>query len=179
MSREDWRGALIAEFAEPEALVGALRRAKEAGYSRIDAFTPFPVMGMAEALELREGWLAWVAAGGFVVGGAAGFLLQWYLSAVSYPINVGGRPLAAWPAFALPAFEVAVLVATLASLLAMLIKDRLPRLHYPLFDLERFGLVSLDRFFLAISCDDPRFEPDATRHFLTELGADRIDEVPR
>jgi hypothetical protein len=175
---DDWRGAMIAEFRDAEKIVEALRRTKDAGYSQIDAFAPFPVKGMTEALELREDWLAWVATAGFVFGAAAGYLMQWYLNAVNYPINVGGRPLAAWPAFALPAFELGVLSAVLAALLAMLIKDRLPRLHHPLFDLDRFALVSRDRFFLAVSRGDPRFRSDVTRQFLASLGPERIDEVP-
>jgi hypothetical protein len=179
MSREDWRGALVAEFAGADALVAALERAKEAGYSRIDAFTPFPVKGMAEALGLREGWLAWVATGGFLFGGAFGYLLLWYLNGINYPINVGGRPLAAWPAFTLPAFELAVLFAVLASILAMLLADRLPRLSHPLFDLDRFGLASRDRYFLAIARSDPRFSAERTRAFLASLGPQRVDEVPQ
>lgn len=176
---EDWRGALISEFTEPDALIAALRRAREVGYRRIDAFTPFPIKGVAEALGSREGWLAWIATGGFIVGGALGYLLQWYLNAVNYPLNVGGRPLAAWPAFTLPAFEVAVLFATLAAVLAMLIRNRLPRLHHPLFDIDRFGLVSKDRFFLAIAQADPLFHPEKTREFLASLGPRWIGQVPR
>ncbi|MBK8210094.1 MAG: DUF3341 domain-containing protein [Rhodospirillales bacterium] len=179
MKAEEWQGALVAEFAEPDALVTALRRAREAGYSRIDAFTPFPVEGAAEALDLREGWLVWVATGGFLAGGALGYLMQWYLNGVNYPINVGGRPLAAWPAFTLPAFEIAVLFAVFAAIAAMLYVDRLPRLNHPLFELERFGLVSRDRFFLAIAPTDPRFEAEGTRAFLAGLGPARIDQVPR
>lgn len=155
-----------------------MRRARDAGYRRIDAFSPFPVKGVADALGRTEGWLAWVGTGGFIVGGVAGYLLQWYLNAVDYPIDVGGRPLAAWPAFTLPAFEIAVLFAAFAAALAMLIANRLPRLHHPLFDVNRFGLTSRDRFFLAIAGSDPFFEADETRRFLTGLGARLIDRVP-
>lgn len=178
MSREEWRGALLAEFAEPEALLAAVRAAREAGYRRIDAFTPFPVAGLTEAMGLPEGWLAWVGSTAFLVGGALGYLLQWYLNAADYPLNVGGRPLAAWPAFTLPAFEIAVLFAAFASALAMLIKNRLPRLHHPLFDVPRFGLASRDRFFLAIDRADPLFEAKATHRFLQGLRPRHIDRVP-
>lgn len=179
MSGEDhWRGAMLAEFSEPGLLVEAVRRARDAGYRQIDAFTPFPVKGVPEALGLREGWLAWVAMIGFIVGGGLGYLLQWYLNSVDYPLDVGGRPLAAWPAFTLPAFEIAVLFATVAALLAMLIKDRLPRLHHPLFDVDRFGLVSRDRFFIAIARTDPLFEPEGTRQFLASLRPRFIAQVP-
>jgi hypothetical protein len=175
---DDWRGALLAEFTEPGALLEALRRARAAGYRRVDAFMPFPVKGVPEALGLREGWLAWVATISFLVGCALGYLLQLYLNSVNYPLDVGGRPLAAWPAFTLPAFEIAVLFATLAALLAMLVADRLPRLHHPLFDIDRFGLVSRDRFFVAIARTDPLFEPEKTRRFLAGLGPRSIDQVP-
>ena len=178
MSADDWRGALLAEFAEPDELVRAVRQARQAGYRRIDAFTPFPVKELVDSMELREGWLTWIGTGGFIIGGAVGYLLQWYLNAFDYPLNVGGRPLAAWPAFTLPAFEIAVLLAVVASLLAMLIKDRLPRLHHPLFDGERFDLASKDRFFLAIARTDPLFEADKSRRFLAGLGPQRISEVP-
>lgn len=175
--RDDWRGALLAEFADPEALA-AVREARQAGYRRIDAFTPFPVAGLAEAMDLREGWLAWVGSGAFVAGGALGYLLQWYLNAVDYPLDVGGRPLAAWPAFTLPAFEIAVLFAAVVSALAMLVRDRLPRLHHPLFDVARFGLASGDRFFLAIARADPLFEAEATLRFLRGLRPQHIERVP-
>lgn len=175
---DDWRGALVAEFAEPEALVEAVSRVRRSGFRQFDAFTPFPLKGLAEAMQLQAGWLAWIGAAGFLFGGTFGYLLQWYLNAVDYPLNVGGRPLAAWPAFTLPAFEIAVLFATLASFLAMLVKNRLPRLHHPLFDVERFGLASKNRFFLVISRSDPLFDADRSRRFLTGLGAQRISEVP-
>jgi hypothetical protein len=179
MSRdEDWRGALLAEFTEPGSLVDALRRTRDAGYRHVEAFSPFPVKGVAEVLGLDEGWLAWVAATAFIVGGALGYLLQWYLNSVNYPLDVGGRPLAAWPAFTLPAFEIAVLFATVAAVLAMLIKDRLPRLHHPLFDVDRFGLVSRDRFFIAVARTDPLFEPEGTRQFLASLQPRSIVQVP-
>lgn len=178
MSADEWRGALLAEFAEPDALVRAVREVRARGYRKIDAFTPFPVKGLADAMDLREGWLIWVGTAGFLLGAAAGYLLQWYLNAVDYPLNVGGRPLAAWPAFTLPAFEIAVLGAVVAALLAMLIKDRLPRLHHPLFGAERFDLASKDRFFLAIARNDPLFDADASGRFLADLGPLRLSVVP-
>lgn len=169
---------LLAEFRRPDDLLKAAKRARAAGYKRLDAFSPFPVKGLAEALGFRDPLLPWLVAVGAFVGGGGGLLLEWYGNAVDYPLNVGGRPLAAWPAFQLPAFELAVLIATFAVVLGMLARNRLPRLHHPLFEVERFHLASADRFFLCILAADPRFDRRDTRDFLEELAPVSVAEVP-
>jgi hypothetical protein len=169
---------LIAVFERPDALVEAARRTREAGYRAFDAHTPFPVEGLAEAIGFEERRLSWAAFAGGVIGAAFGLLLQWWVNVVAYPLNIGGRPLASWPAFVLPAFEMAVLFAVLFAVGGMLLMNRLPRLNYPLFELEDFSFASMNRFFLVIESRDPHFELRYTRRFLEELGPRAVLEVP-
>ena len=171
--------ALLAEFDDADALVAAASAARRAGYTRLDAYSPFPVEGLAGALGFRERRLPWIALAGGLVGGIGGYLLQWSLNAVDYPINVGGRPLDAWPAFAVISFYLLSLGTILATLGGMLALNRLPRLHHPIFDAPRFERVTVDRFFLAIERRDPRFDAERTAALLERLGALSIAEVPR
>ncbi len=170
---------LLAEFEAPEALVEAARKIRAEGYVRIEAYSPFPVEGLAAALGFRERALPLIALAGGIVGGGGGYLLQWYLAAVNYPINIGGRPLNAWPAFAVPAYELAILGAFLAAFFGLLVLNRLPRLHHPIFNAERFRRVTVDRFFLAMPSEEARFDLEATRALLERLGALAVEEVPR
>lgn len=170
---------LLAEFETPEALVEAARRARAEGYARVEAFSPFPVEGLAAAIGFRERALPWIALAGGIAGGGGGYLLEWWMNAVDYPINVGGRPLDAWPAFAVPAFELAILGAFLAAFFGLLILSRLPRLHHPIFNAARFRRVTVDRFFLAVPGEEPGFDLEATRSLLERLGALAVEEVPR
>jgi hypothetical protein len=171
--------ALLAEFETPEELLEAVRRARAAGYARLEAYSPFPVEGLAEALGRRERALPFIALAGGVVGGIGTYALQWYLNAVNFPINIGGRPLNAWPAFAVPAYEVAILGIILAVFFGLLVLNRLPRLHHPIFNAARFGRVTVDRFFLAVRSEERGFDPEATRALLERLGARAVEEVPR
>jgi hypothetical protein len=169
---------LIAGFASVDDLLAAVAAVREAGYSRLDAFTPFPVEGLAAALGFEERRLPWIALGGGLAGGLGGFLLTYGLNAWDYPINVGGRPLNAWPAIAVPAFEMTVLFASLAVILGLLVLNRLPRLNHPVFDVAGFERVSVDRFFLLIRGDDPRFETGRTRDVLERAGALSVGALP-
>lgn len=168
---------LMAEFEDVDALMAAAHEAREAGYTRLDAFTPFPVEGMADALGLRERRLPMIALIGGVIGAVGGYFLQYGLNAIDYPINVGGRPLNAWPAFTVPAFEMAVLGACLALLLGMLILNRLPRLNHPVFNAPSFGRATVDRFFLLIETSDPRFDEAAVRALFERARAAQIEPV--
>jgi hypothetical protein len=170
---------LLAEFETPEALLEAARRARAEGYARLEAFSPFPVEGLAAAIGFRERALPLMALAGGILGGGGGYLLQWSTNAIDYPLNVGGRPLDAWPAFAVPAFELAILGAFLAAFFGLLALNRLPRLHHPIFNAARFRRVTVDRFFLAVRSDDEHFELAATRALLERLGALAVEEVPR
>jgi Alternative complex III, ActD subunit len=170
--------ATIAEFDDAAALVAAASEVRRAGYTRLDAYSPFPVEGLAGALGFREPLLPWIALAGGLAGGIGGYLMQWTTNGLDYPINVGGRPLDAWPAFAVISFYLMSLGTILATIGGMLALNRLPRLHHPIFDVPHFEQVTVDRFFLAIERDDPRFDEERTPALLERLGARSIAEVP-
>lgn len=170
---------LLAEFERPSDLVAATARAREAGYRRIEAYSPYPVEGLAEALEFRRTRMPLVMLVGGFVGALTAFGLQYFDSVISYPINVGGRPLNSWPSFIPITFELTVLFSALAGVLGLLGLCGLPQPYHPLFHSARFGRVTQDRFFLAVEATDARFEVNETRRFLEELGAAHVEEVPR
>ena len=167
---------LLAEFPDEDSLLEAARKARKQGYRCMDAFTPFPVEGMAEILRFDDRRIGWLS----VIGGFAGFfgmlLVQLYVNA-DFPIDVGGRPILAWPAFFVVDFEIMVLGAVLVPVIAMFYLNGLPRLHHPLFATPRFGLASDDRFFLYLEARDRKFEAKATRRFLRGLKPASIEEV--
>lgn len=170
---------LMAEFDDADRLLAAVRQVREAGYARFDACSPFPIEGLPAALGADEPTTVRVAIAGGVLGALGCLALQWWINVVDYPLNIGGRPLADWPSFALPAFEVAVLFAVAGAVLAMLVRCRLPRLSHPLFEVERFRLVSANRFFLVIEAEDPRFDSEETAGLLRGLDPLAVHEVPR
>jgi len=169
---------LLAEFATPEELLEAARRTRAQGYKRIDAFSPFPIEGLAEALGARRTWIAQIVLLGGILGGSAGFLMQYYLSAVDYPLNIGGRPLNSWPAFIPVTFELTILGAALFAVFGMLALNGLPMPYHPLFNVPSFATVTENGFFLLIEARDARFDQDRTRRFLAEIGANMVSEVP-
>jgi hypothetical protein len=157
---------------------GAAREARAAGFERLEGFSPFPVEGLAAALGFRERAIAPAFLIGAIAGGATGFGLQ-VATNLDFPLNVGGRPLVAWPAFMLITFELTVLGAVVAGILAMLLANRLPRLHHPLFEIPEFHFATADKFFLAILADgDPRFDARAARRFLKGLKPLRVADAP-
>lgn len=161
---------LMAEFETPGALLEAARRTHEAGYRHIDAYSPFPVEGLAEAIGFHTRLPLIVLIGG-ILGCLGGFFLQYWVSVIDYPLNIGGRPLNSWPSFIPVTFETTVLVAGLTAAIAMLALNRLPEPYHPVFNVERFQTASSDRFFLAIEAKDPQFRADETRRFLEGLDA--------
>jgi len=167
---------LIAEFSSPAALLAAARSAHGAGYRRIEAYSPMPVEGLAEALEFDDHRISLLALVGGIVGGIGTFALQWFSVAVDYPLNVGGRT-PAWPGLVPSTFEMTVLGAALAAFLGTLLRSGLPRLYHPVFNEPGFAAASSDRFFLCIEAADARFDGQQTRAFLEQLHPTMVSEV--
>jgi hypothetical protein len=170
---------LVAEFESAASLVQAAARARDAGYKRMDAYSPFPIEDLTDALGQRPTVLPFVVLLGGLLGGVGGYLLQYVTAVHSYPLNIGGRPLHSWPMFLPVTFECTVLGASLAAVFGMLTMNGLPMPYHPLFNLERFALASRDRFFLCIRRVDPKFDLSQTRQFLESLGAREVTEVPQ
>jgi hypothetical protein len=171
------RYGLLAEFETPEALVAAARRATQEGYRRMEAYSPFPVEGLADALGFYKTRMPLVVLVGGIVGCIAGYSLSYYCAAIAYPLNIGGRPLNSWPAFVPVVFETTILFAALAAVLGMLALNGLPRPHHPLFAVPRFEHATRDAFFLSIQAVDPKFDASATRQFLESLSPREVTDV--
>src|SRR5262252_6097744 len=168
---------LMAEFAEPEALLEAARRSFAEGYRRMDAYSPFPIDGLAEAIGFRKTRLPLLVLIGGIIGCIGGFYLQYWVAVIDYPLNIGGRPLNSWPMFIPVTFELTVLVAGLTAVLGMLALNGLPMPYHPVFHVERFTGATRDRFFLCIEAADPKFDCERTRDFLQSLQPREVTEV--
>jgi hypothetical protein len=170
---------LMAEFLTAEEVLGATRRARQAGYRAMDAYTPYPVDGLATELGMRRTNIPFVVLVGGLVGASVGFFMQYYSMAVDYKFNAGGRPYDSWPVFVPIAFEVLILVAAFAAFLGMMFLNGLPRPHHPVFNVPQFARSSQDRFFLCIEAADPQFDREATAAFLSTLNPHgAVVEVP-
>lgn len=168
---------VMAEFEQAEELVAAARRARAAGFTRLDAYTPFPIHDLPAAVGFERTWLPWLVFFGGLAGGLTGYFMQYYASAVAYPLNVGGRPPHSWPAFIPVTFEMTVLFAALTAVLGMLALNGLPQPHHPVFNVPRFALASRDRFFLVIQARDPKFEHGQVRAFLESLRPHEVFDI--
>ena len=168
---------LMAEFADPNELVIAAREAYAAGYRQMDAYSPFPIEELSEAIGFTHSKLPMIVLMGGIAGCIGGFLLQYYISVIDYPINVGGRPYFSWPAFIPPTFETTVLVAALSAVLGMLALNGLPEPYHPVFNVRRFALATRNRFFLCIESRDPKFDRTVTKQFLEGLHPREVSEV--
>lgn len=168
---------IVAEFHEPEELMAAAHAATRAGYRRTEAYSPYPMEGLAEALEFRRTRLPVIVLCGGVLGGVLGYALQYWVSVIQYPLNIGGRPPHSWPLFLPVTFECIVLLAALSCVLGMLALNGLPRPYHPLFDVAGFERASSDRFFLLVLAVDPQFDPVATREFLEGLQSAKVSNV--
>lgn len=169
---------LLAEYTTAEAIVDAATRAYEAGYRRMDAYSPLPVDGLAEAIGFRSNRMPLIVLIGGLTGGILAYSMMWFSAVIHYPLNVGGRPLHSWPAFIPITFELTVLGAAFAAVLGMLGLNGLPKPHHPLFNVPSFALASRNRFFLCIEATDPKFDRAGTRTFLESLGPKEVTEVP-
>lgn len=169
---------MIAEFDDPEAMVAALRAARQAGWTRLDAFAPYPVPEAAELLGARGAPIGWIALASGLVGAILAYATQWWLSVHDYPINVGGRPLHALPAFLPATTVVAILWAAVATLVGMLVMNRLPRLHHPVFAAAGFERASQDRFFVGLFAGDPGFDAAEAARFLRRQKPLSVSELP-
>jgi hypothetical protein len=157
---------LMAEFASADELLAAAEAARETGYTRIEAYAPFHVEGLAEAVGFKRNRVALVTFVGALLGGLAGYFMQWYSAVIDYPINVGGRPLHSWPMFVPVTFELTVLGGALAAFAAVIVGNRLPDLANPVFEAPDFDLAMRNRFFLCLRADDPRFDAQQSAAWL-------------
>jgi hypothetical protein len=168
---------LMAEFENPNDLVDATRRAREAGFTKFDAYTPYPIEALVEALDVHDRRLPAIVLGGWILGGICGYALCYWTSVIAYPLNIGGKPFHSAPAFIVPTFEMTILFAALSAVLGMLALNGLPMPHHPVFNAPRFALASRDRFFLCIESRDPKFDHDETWAFLTKLSPRVVMDV--
>jgi hypothetical protein len=168
---------LIAEFEDPNSLIAATQRAHHAGYRRMDAYSPYPIEELHEALGARHTRLPLIVLIGGICGCLGGYSMQYWVATMAYPLNVGGRPFHSWAAFIPITFECTILVAALSAVLGMLALNGLPMPYHPVFNVGRFALASRNRFFLCIQARDPQFDLEETRKFLETLEPREVTAV--
>jgi hypothetical protein len=169
---------VMAEFEDPTALVNAARRTYDEGYRRFDAYSPFPIHETFDAMHLEDRRVPLLVLGGGIAGLLTGLGLQAWVSAVAYPLNIGGRPYLSWPMFIPVTFELTILFAAFAAVFGMFALNGFPMPYHPVFNVARFAAhASQDRFFLAIEAIDPKFDRVRTRAFLQALGATEVNDV--
>lgn len=168
---------LMAEFETPTDVVEAARATYDAGYRRINAYSPYPIEELAEAIGFHSTRLPLIVLIGGIIGGLVGYGLQYYVAVIDYPLNVGGRPFHSWPSFIPITFEMTILFAALSAVFGMLALNKLPQPYHPVFNAERFALASRDRFFLVIEANDPKFDADKDRDFLKTLNPKEVVDV--
>ena len=167
----------MAEFENPTDLVAAARKVYSLGYRRINGYSPYPIEELSEAIGFTKTSLPLIVFIGGLVGGIGGFMMQYYIEVVDYPINVGGKPYNSWPAFIPITFEMTVLFAAFAAVLGMLALNKLPQPYHPVFNVPSFALATRDRFFLAVEANDPKFDHSTVTDLLKSLGAIEVSDV--
>ena len=168
---------IMAEFDSASDLVAAARKTHESGYQKIDAYSPFPVEELSEAIGFHTNRVALVTLIGAITGGISGYLMQYWMNAVNYPVIVGGKPPHSWPAFIPITFEMTILFGGISAVLGMLALNGLPMPYHPVFNVPRFAMATKDRFFLIVFSTDLKYSPAGTRQFLESLGPRSISEV--
>jgi Alternative complex III, ActD subunit len=168
---------LMAEFEDANSLVEAARKAYEEGYRKMDAYSPFPIEALSEAIGFHKNRLPLLVLLGGILGCIGGYALCYWVSVIEYPINVGGKPFHSWPSFIPVTFETTILIAALTAVLGMLALNGLPEPYHPVFNVSRFALASRDRFFLCIESTDPKFDRESTWRFLDKQQPRFVSEV--
>ncbi len=169
---------LLAEFDSGDELREAAWDLNLAGYTSMEAYSPFDVEGVAEAVGKSRTWLPLFVLGGGITGGALGFFMQYYANVIDYPHNIGGRPFNSWPSFIPVTFELTILLAALSAFLMFFVLNRLPRLNHPVFNIDEFERATDDRFFLCVESADPKFDSKETRKRLERCSSHPVREVP-
>ena len=168
---------VMAEFDTPGALVSATKAAVAKGYKKLDAYSPFPIEELSDALHLHKNLLPLIVLGGGLLGGTVGYLLQYFITVIYYPINIAGRPLHSWPSYIIITFELTILLASISAVFGLFALCGLPMPYHPVFNAPRFALASNDRFFLCIESTDPLFDRAKTSEFLETLEPKEVSEV--
>ena len=168
---------LLAEFDNPTDLVAAAQRVHDYGYKKMDAYSPYPIEELHEAMGMHGNQLPLLVLCGGILGGLGGYFMQYYIEVIDYPLNVGGKPYNSWPAFIPITFEMTVLFAAFAAVLGMLVLNKLPQPYHPVFNAPNFALATRDRFFLAVEANDPQFDHGEVVQLLKSLGAIEVNDV--
>ena len=168
---------IMAEFDTASELVDAARHVRDAGYVKTDAFSPFPLHEIDEALGIKRSILPVLVFFGGIIGLLSGLGLQVFIHYIDYPLNVGGRPFLSWPSFIPPSYELTILLAGITAVFGMLFLNGLPRPYHPVFNVPRFALATREKFFLLVETDDPNFEYDKTRQFMESLDPQEVFDV--
>jgi hypothetical protein len=169
---------LMAEFDDVNSAIVAAQRTYAEGYRKIDAYAPFPVEELSEAVGFQRNGVALVCLVGGLLACTGAFTLQWWINTISYPINIGGRPLNSWPSFIIVTFEMTILFSGLSAVFGMLALNGLPMPYHPVFNVKEFEFASRDKFFLIVFSSDKKYDPSRTRQFLEGLGPLSVVEVP-
>ncbi len=169
--------ALLAQLDTPTQMVDAARQVRDAGYTKTDAFSPFPLHEIDEALGIKKSILPFLVFGGGVIGLLTGLALTYYVHVIEYPIIVGGRPYFSLPSFIPPMFELTILFAAFTAVFGMILLNGLPQPYHPVFNVPRFALATREKFFLIIEAKDPKFDYEGTRSFMESLNPQEVFDV--